>query len=1030
MPVPTGATTGNVVVTVGGLASNGSPFTVTVAPTHHEPVADERAGGDVGDDHAAPNFGATQGTSTVTFNGTAATPTSWSATSIVVPVPTGATTGNVVVTVGGLASNGVAFTVTVAPSHHEPVADERAGGHRGDDHRHEFRGDAGHEHGHVQRDGGDADELVGDEHRRAGADGATTGNVVVTVGGLASNGSTFTVTVAPTHHEPVADERAGGHRGHDHRHEFRRDAGHEHGHLQRDGGDADDLVGHEYRGPGPDGATTGNVVVTVGGLASNAACTFTVTLAPMLTSLSPTSGPVGTAVTISGDQFRGDARQRARSRSTGRRRRPTTWSATSIVVPVPTGATTGNVVVTVGGLASNALTYTVTVAPTLTSLSPTSGPVGTAVTIAGTNFGATRGSSTVTFNGTAATPTSWSAASIAVPVPTGATTGSVVVTVGGLASNALTYTVTAGAPTVTASPTTVAAGDTLTVTWQNIATPTAADWLALAPVGAADGTYVLWNYTNGSASGNALMSLPAGIATGNYEVRLYANNTSNRLAVSGPVTVRPAGPYLTASPVVVAPGGTLTVAWQGITAPTLLDWVGLYSVGATDSAYLARFSTGGRAIDSGLTTIPGTVADGAYELRLFANNSMTRLAVSNSFSVAAGPGLSANATIVAPGTTLSFAWAGIAAPSASDSVALFPVGAPDASYVALRNTTGAASGSLGLSIPSTVAAGAYELRLFQNGSQRRAVSNSFKIGPTVSVTPSTAAPGGTITVTWAGIATPTATDWIALVPINAAEQTYVAWTNLNGQASGSMPYALPSAIAAGTYELRLYANGVWQRLGVSNTFVISGPAPTLSASPAVVTPTGSLTVAWTGIATPTVTDWVGAYAVGTVDTNYVARVNTTGQSSGNTALALPGVAAGTYELRLFANNTFTRLAVSNGFTVAAGPTLSASPTTVNQGSSVTATWAGIAAPTATDWVAIVPINSPDSSSVAFAYTNGVAAGSVSIYIPISVAAGTYELRLYSGNTQAQLAVSNSFTVTGSTSVSASPSSIARAVRSA
>jgi hypothetical protein len=60
------------------------------------------------------NFGATQGSSTVTFNGTTATPTSWSATSIVAPVPAGATTGNVVVTVGGVASNGVNFTVTTA----------------------------------------------------------------------------------------------------------------------------------------------------------------------------------------------------------------------------------------------------------------------------------------------------------------------------------------------------------------------------------------------------------------------------------------------------------------------------------------------------------------------------------------------------------------------------------------------------------------------------------------------------------------------------------------------------------------------------------------------------------------------------------------------------------------------------------------------------------------------------------------------------------------------------------------------------
>ncbi len=58
------------------------------------------------------NFGAAQGTSTVKFNGITAAPTSWSATNIVAPVPAGATNGNVVVTVGGVASNGVGFTVT------------------------------------------------------------------------------------------------------------------------------------------------------------------------------------------------------------------------------------------------------------------------------------------------------------------------------------------------------------------------------------------------------------------------------------------------------------------------------------------------------------------------------------------------------------------------------------------------------------------------------------------------------------------------------------------------------------------------------------------------------------------------------------------------------------------------------------------------------------------------------------------------------------------------------------------------------
>jgi hypothetical protein len=50
-----------------------------------------------------------------------------------------------------------------------------------------------------------------------------------------------------------------------------------------------------------------------------------------------------------------------------------------------------------------------TTSPSITSLSPTSGPVATAVTIAGANFGTTQGTSTVTFNGTTATPTSWGA---------------------------------------------------------------------------------------------------------------------------------------------------------------------------------------------------------------------------------------------------------------------------------------------------------------------------------------------------------------------------------------------------------------------------------------------------------------------------------------------------------------------------------------------------------------------------------------------------------------------------------------------
>src|SRR5207244_13328208 len=67
---------------------------------------------------AGSNFGPRRGNGNVKFNGTSATPiTSWGASSITATVPSGATTGNVVVTAaGGVASAGVTFTVAGAPS--------------------------------------------------------------------------------------------------------------------------------------------------------------------------------------------------------------------------------------------------------------------------------------------------------------------------------------------------------------------------------------------------------------------------------------------------------------------------------------------------------------------------------------------------------------------------------------------------------------------------------------------------------------------------------------------------------------------------------------------------------------------------------------------------------------------------------------------------------------------------------------------------------------------------------------------------
>jgi RHS repeat-associated protein len=195
----------------------------------------------------------------------------------------------------------------------------------------------------------------------------------------------------------------------------------------------------------PSGATTGNVAVTVSNVASNGV-NFTIV---SITSLSPTSGAVGASVTINGGGFGTTQGTSTVTFSSSKIATVTNWSANSITATVPSGAITGNVVVKVGTTTSNGISFMVAATPTMTSLSPTSGAIGTSVTITGTNFGSTQGSSTVKFNGTTATPTSWSATTIKAPVPAGAATGNVVVHSSGVDTNGKPFTVTSGAFTTT-----------------------------------------------------------------------------------------------------------------------------------------------------------------------------------------------------------------------------------------------------------------------------------------------------------------------------------------------------------------------------------------------------------------------------------------------------------------------------------------------------------------------------------------------------------------------------------------------------
>jgi hypothetical protein len=108
--IPTNATSGPVVVKVSGKTSNSVNFTVSPAINSLSPTSGEHG---TSVTLAGANF-TTQAGNTVTFNGVSTTPSSWSSTKIVAPVPW-TTTGKVVVKVGSATSNGVTFTVAAPP---------------------------------------------------------------------------------------------------------------------------------------------------------------------------------------------------------------------------------------------------------------------------------------------------------------------------------------------------------------------------------------------------------------------------------------------------------------------------------------------------------------------------------------------------------------------------------------------------------------------------------------------------------------------------------------------------------------------------------------------------------------------------------------------------------------------------------------------------------------------------------------------------------------------------------------------------
>ncbi|RQS58019.1 peptidase, partial [Burkholderia sp. Bp8963] len=317
-------------------------------------------------------------------------------------------------------------------------------------------------------------------------------------------------------------------------------------------------------------------------------------------------------------------------------------------------------------------------AVSIVGFTPSSGAVGTNVTISGYGFSTTASQNAVSFNGVAATVTSASTTQLVAQVPAGATTGQISITTpSGSASSATAFTVTSAlAPTISGfSPLIGNGGSSVTVTGTNFRTATSEDHLAFntnpAFVSSASATSLTGTVSSLATSGRVTLTTPYGQATSTQDFFVAPSPyQASAVAVTGRMQIG-------ASQTVTLPNaGTIgLIVFDGVAGQRVSLLVSNSTFGSCGSGAIQILKpngslVGGTALCSGnFSGVPYTLPiTGTYTIMVAPSSTATGSATFTLYNVPADPtatitpgGSPVTLTSTAPGQQMSLTFSGTAA---------------------------------------------------------------------------------------------------------------------------------------------------------------------------------------------------------------------------------------------------------------------------------------------------------------------------------------------------------------------------------